>query len=72
MARKRTVHVKGQPWLYRIGRDFVNVWSPEGKRYNPSWVDVWDVTRDQLKYYKGCRLELDPDKIRVWVENNLL
>lgn len=42
MKRKdtRPLTVNGQPWEYKIGRNTVAIYDPEGKRYFPRFTEI--------------------------------
>jgi len=54
MAKKmklRTVHIDDQEWQWKAGLGWVEIWSPEKKRYGVDTVEEQPITPSRIKDY---------------------
>jgi len=67
----REISLRGQTWLYLIGRSNVSIRTPDGKRVVVSLqalTGIQDIDRARWKR----TLEVTPGQIQAYIENNLI
>ena len=47
----RSVHIDGQAWQWEAGLGWVEIWSPEKKRYDVDTVEDYPITPSRIKGY---------------------
>ena len=56
--KRRTVHIDGNEWVYAIGRQFIEIWDPNGKKRAMKKHELLGITYEEWcdelwNYYDG-------------------
>ena len=72
----RKVHIGEATWEYFVGKKFLNIYSPEGKKHlieidkflGMSWSEIWESRYE----YQSVATAITPSKIKTYIEANLI
>jgi hypothetical protein len=66
MGKYKTLHIKDELWKYKVGRQYIPIYGPQGQKYCPSCNEVsgLDWERAQWKGYA----KMKPSMVKAWIE----
>lgn len=72
--KKRKIHIDEEEWIYRIGRQFIVIWSPNNNKYltNLSEVSGLSWSNIERNIWKGNWKGIKPSEIKKYIESNYI
>lgn len=66
----RKLHVRSEIWEYKIGKNAIQLFSPDGKKHVTSQSEVTGMSWDDLErgYWKGWFKGVTPSQVKTWIE----
>lgn len=67
---KRTVHIDGKEFKYNIGSQYINIWTPDGKRHNVDLAYFFDISWNDIERarWKGC-FNITPSDVKFKIRD---
>jgi len=71
---RRAVHIDGKAWEWKVGKESILIWSPEGEKHVTDQSQVTGMSWDSLErgYWKGWFKGITPSMVKEWIVHNII
>lgn len=71
-SSRRNLHINDNVWQYNVGRQYINIWSPNNKRHNHRISEALGISENAVdEMRRNNSLHITPSQIKEFVLNNL-
>ena len=66
----RKIVLESGTWTYRVGRQYVVIFSPTGQRFCPNHSEITGLSWNAIERakWKGAAAAITPSVIQTWIE----